>query len=149
MQSFFALRVSKMTTNLTRTLYAQWREMTEEELYQAWLDGLGLADVAGVEYKNRNKDFDKDGVSNWNEYLADTNPRDPNAYFQVTATLDEAGNVLLTSESFSESRRYWLLSYTDLNAEPDETDLGVGTSGMVVTNKAAGTEFWRVKVGVE
>ena len=140
---------STVTTNLTRTLHAQWREVTEQDLYEAWLDGLGLADEAGVAYKNRNKDFDKDGVSNWNEYLADTNPGDSNDSFQVTATLDGAGNVLLTSDEFSTARRYSLLTYTNLNAAAAEKDLGKGKAGMVVTNKAEKTEFWRVKVGVE
>ena len=142
---------STVTTNLTRTLHAQWQVVAsnEQDLYEAWLAKMGANVVPGAAYEARHGDSDGDGISNWQEYLANTNPNDPDAYFQVTATLDRAGNVLLTSDGFSASRRYVLLTYRDLNADPEETDLGAGKAGMVLTNKMSGTGFLRVKVRME
>ncbi len=140
---------STVTTNLTRTLHAHWQEQTPQELYEAWLDDLGLADAEDVGYPNRDNDADQDGMSNWQEYLADTHPKDSNVFFHLTATLDESGAVLLTSPAFTPTRHYALMTYTNLISPPSEKELGPGTPGMVLTNHPDATQFWRLKVGVE
>ncbi len=123
---------------------------TAQDHYELWLEDRGLsAAAAGLEYAGAGvDDFDNDGATNWQEYLADTNPADSNQHFAVTATMDATGAIRLTSDSFSEARRYTLLVYTNLDSEPSGTALGAGSKGMTVTNSLPTTGFLRLQVAL-
>jgi hypothetical protein len=119
--------------------------------YAAWLLGRNLDGIAALE--NEAGDYDGDGATNWQEYLADTNPANSNEFFSVTATMANAAGgtgwiVTLDSDSFSTNRSYTLQVYTNLFADPDEKPIGTWTRETIVTNTLPDTGFLRVKVGL-
>ena len=124
-------------------------ETTLQTLYEAWVAGLPVESTDGLEYATAAAtDSDGDGFTNWQEYLADTNPKNSNDCFSVTATTNAAGEVLLRSDEFSVRRRYALLVYTNLDVKPEPEEWWTGEPGMVLTNSLPKTSFLRLEVGL-
>ena len=95
-----------------------------------------------------NADFDGDGATTWEEYLADTDPNDPGEVLRLSGSYFIAAQVSNTTGqirfSFPASTgRYYQLEYcTGLtNHLIGTTNLGWGVPGMVVTNDATGTWY--------
>jgi hypothetical protein len=99
-------------------------------------------------------DSDGDGVSNLNEYLAGTDPRDDTDYFHITSIT--AGTNCVLSFQSALNRLYTLESRTNLVAGswtsvPGQVDIG-GNTGLLElsqTNLPSDTaRFYRVKVQI-
>lgn len=76
-----------------------------------WLQqyGLGLTNGVGA------GDDDGDGVNNWDEYAADTDPTDSNSWFRgVRGALPVGGLGLISTDSSSTGRYYFLEYKTNL-----------------------------------
>ena len=103
------------------------------EAYAAWLaDKVGPETAAELPCDTATtEDFDGDGVSNWDEYVCDTDPADSNDMFRVTtAILDPASagewTLELRATGASASRGYQKLVWTDLLSDPAEGDIEPG-----------------------
>jgi len=75
------------------------------------LHGLNPSSSSGI--NGANGDFDGEGVRNIDEWLADTDPADPNSFFHVEAISVDAGVTTLQFQS-SPIRRYGTLFTSDL-----------------------------------
>ena len=84
------------------------------------LDGNGVCDDWEIAYlgalgTNLNEDSDGDGLTNYQEYLADTNPLDPNSRFAFIDIKVESAGVLLRWSSVPE-RVYTVFRSEDLSS---------------------------------
>jgi len=94
-----------------------------------------------------NADYDGDGETTWEEYLADTDPTASNSVlmlsgnYVIAASSNGTGQVRFTFPA--STGRYYQLEYcTDLtNYLVGTTNLGWGVPGMVITNDATGTWY--------
>jgi hypothetical protein len=90
-------------------------------------------------------DSDGDGVSNFDEWLAHTDPRDPESLFNISAVRHENGVTHFEFQS-SPIRRYQAQRTPDLDT-PFTTFLGIdGTGGIISvvhTNGSGG--FYRLQ----
>ncbi len=123
--------------------------------FELWLENLGKTpgDTNFVE----TADYDGDGVTTWNEFLADTDPAESNNvlalagnYFTASQAGDTTGQIRF---SFPASTgRYYQLEYcTDLtNHLVGTTNLGWGipdgAGEMTLTNKSTGTWYGVIRV---
>ena len=125
----------------------------EQGAYEAWLEGRGLsAETEGLEYATAGvDDYDGDGVSNWREYLADTDPSDPGALLSVSVRTGGGTGALLRVEEASTNRYYSVVWSTNApGLAGTETDLGWGTAEMewpVPTDCSVGFGVVRVRLG--
>lgn len=85
-------------------------------------------------------DYDGDGMSTWQEYIADTDPADPNSFLHITAVWQAQDHKVLLTFPASSARFYQLEYTTNLLAPWSTTNLGLGTPGMILTNDA--DEIW-------
>lgn len=69
---------------------------------------------ATVSQHDANADYDGDGVSNFNEYLAGTNPGDPTSYLHITQGSLSGSTITLTFPSVT-GRQYSVEGSTDLS----------------------------------
>jgi len=115
----------------------------------AWLLQYGLP----IDGSADNADSDGDGLSNFQEWMANTDPIDPDSVFKIlSVSTDENGaNITWTSDP---SRVYNLERSTELNADPFSViapDMGgqSGTNTSSYLDQAAGVHdksFYRVSV---
>lgn len=103
--------------------------------FQAWVSHRGYdpqdADFAPT------ADADVDGMTTWQEYLADTDPNDANSVLRLTAIGLGAGDSILLSFPVSTARYYQLEYTTNIGLPFVSSNLGWGISGMLLTNHAA------------
>jgi endonuclease I len=104
-----------------------------EEAYAAWLTGRGLdpADTTLAYTTATTDDRDDDGTSNWDEYICDTDPTDPDDVFAVTSEIFgppavDDWLVELHASHVSTNRAYQKLVWTDLTADPAGGDIEPG-----------------------
>ena len=84
--------------------------------FQLWLQSYGLPTDGSADYV----DTDGDGMNNWQEWRAGTNPTNALAVLKVlTVTVDGSG-VTVTWQSV-DNRTYFLQRGSDLSAHPDLT----------------------------
>lgn len=120
----------------------------------------GIADAWELTYTNAlaaftpSSDSDGDGVSDKNEYLADSNPKDPSDYLVITSISAISGGTTnsLTWNS-SSSRCYHVQMRPDLNIATPWVDSGLGLiepDGTVTTRVIIDTNspkrYYRVEV---
>ncbi len=126
--------------------------LSPTDLFEDWLqDGLRLAPEAPAYAPD--EDADGDGATNWEEFLADTDPGDPGEVFAlrgefVSAAQSEGGTgeIRFTFPA-SPDRYYQLETCTDLVSGTREVvDLGWGVPGMTVTNRSPGAWYATVRV---
>lgn len=97
-----------------------------EALYAAWIAARGgvPADCPP------DGDADSDGAGNWDEFVADTDPFDPDDVFHVHLAVADDGTLLLAPSSASPDRRYRAWLRNDLTAPGEWIDLGPGRDGL-------------------
>jgi hypothetical protein len=115
----------------------------------AWeLENFGTTNI------NPNADPDGDGMSNLQEYLAGTNPNNPNSYLRITAVSAKApGNTATVTWTSVPSRLYYVEERTNLTfgAWATNATLGVvspdpgATTTRNLTDAAASNRFFRVQ----
>ncbi|MBU0678650.1 MAG: PKD domain-containing protein [Verrucomicrobia bacterium] len=89
-------------------------------------------------------DSDGDGMTTWQEFIADTNPGASGSVFAVDIYYDEGADELYLSFPASTNRFYQVDYYTNLLLTGSLSDIGWGETGMVVTNTLPGDDaaFW-------
>ena len=108
--------------------------------FQDWLMGQG-EDPGSSSYAT-NADVDGDGMTTYEEYLADTDPALSGSCLRVTGTYVTA-NGLLTMQFPQSTGRYYQLEYcTNLFGDIMLSNLGWGVPGRVVTNAAHTNGIW-------
>jgi hypothetical protein len=121
------------------------------------VNGLPLAwqlEYFGNTNVNANADPDGDGMSNLQEYLAGTNPTDPNSRLRITAI---SGNTIGSSATLTwtsvPSRLYYVEERTNLTSGAWSTNLTLGvvspdpgsTTTRSLTDSAVTKRFFRVQ----
>ena len=97
--------------------------------FHAWLAANGLPSDGSADYL----DPDADGMNNWQEYLAGTNPTNAGSVFQITgAQVLPSGQFVLCWQSVS-NRRYDVLSSTNLAAGAGAFMLSPGAANLTAT----------------
>jgi hypothetical protein len=117
--------------------------------FTAWLQQHGLPTDGSADYK----DSDGDGMNNWQEWIAGTDPTDPTSLLKLMAqtVTNNATNISLTWQSVT-NRTYFIQRTTDLIGEPfsilASNVLGqAGTTSFTDTNAVgAGPLFYRIGV---
>lgn len=98
-------------------------------------------------------DADFDGMSNYDEFLADTNPNNPDdmlelsgEYMNAAQVGDDTGEIRFTFPA-SPNRYYQLIYCTDLaNRTIGTNNIGWGVPGMVVTSDVPATWYGVIRV---
>ena len=118
--------------------------------FQLWLrdhQGQSLSDSNFFE----TADSDNDGMTTWEEYLADTDPNSANSvlalsgqYFIVSAS--NASGKIRMSFPASTSRYYQLVYSTNLTSPPLTNYLGQGVAGMAIITNVPGTWYGTIRV---
>ena len=119
--------------------------------FTMWVEDEG-EDPASPDFQ-ANADYDFDGATTWQEYIADTDPALSNSVLKLTGSYFIASQVSNATGqirfSFPASPdRYYQMEYcVDLtNRIIGTTNLGWGVPGMVVTNTATGTWYGVIRV---
>ena len=128
------------------TLVISAESLTDFQLWVRDDQGQSLADPNYA----TNADYDNDGMTTWDEYLADTDPA-TNAsvlaltgqYFIVSAS-NAAGKIRMSFPA-STSRYYQLVYSTNLSSPTIVSNLGQGVSGMAITNNSSGTWYGAIR----
>jgi hypothetical protein len=113
----------------------------------AWLQSYGLATDGSADYA----DPDGDGMNNWQEWVAGTNPTNAASVLKMLSAIPIATNVVITWTTVS-NRSYNLARSTNLRSLPVFTVLSSnigglsGTTSFTDTNRRAGAAFYRVAV---
>jgi endonuclease/exonuclease/phosphatase family metal-dependent hydrolase len=120
--------------------------------FESWVTGKGQ-DPGSTDFA-ADADFDGDGMTTWEEYIADTDPASAGSVLALTgvyvraATTAETGQIRI---SFPASTgRYYQLRYTTNLFSPSViSNLGWGVPGMVITNDSRGTWYGGIRVLLE
>ncbi|HPT16880.1 MAG TPA: hypothetical protein PK388_06330, partial [Kiritimatiellia bacterium] len=101
--------------------------------FQEWVEDEGQN--PGSSNFVENADYDGDGRTTYEEYLADTDPANSNAVFEVTGSYTNATGTLHLSYPASANRYYQLEYSTNLTGgQTIVSNLGWGGSGTLNTN---------------
>ena len=118
--------------------------------FDAWLRGKGR-DPEHTDFFT-DADYDGDGMTTWEEYLADTDPAASSSVLRLTGTYTNASLGDLTTGKLilhfpaSTERLYQLIYTTNLMGSTITNDLGPGVPGMTVTSDAPDTWMGTIRV---
>ena len=117
--------------------------------FQLWVrdeQGQSLADTNFTE----GADYDGDGMTTYQEYLADTDPGsagsvlDMTGQYWIVSASNAEGKIRLTFPA-STNRYYQLVYATNLPGATVVSNLGWGVPGMAFTNNSAGIWYGRIR----
>ena len=119
--------------------------------YNAWIYENLPASATAAQHA-AGADYDGDGVSNFNEWLALTNPGDPTSFLRVTNTTVSGGTNISVTYPTVAGRNYTFESSTDLLTWTPIAGLTVLGTGSPVTTAISPTPgatkyFVRVRTG--
>ena len=122
-----------MTVNVTATPFQQWV--------------MGQGEDPGSTNYFLSADYDRDGMTTWQEYLADTDPALSGSVLRVTGTYSSVDHQIRLVFPQSTARYYQLQYSTNLLGGTIISNLGWGVPGQVITNAhhTNGYWFWGVK----
>ena len=114
--------------------------------YEQWITNQGLDLEAYPESTALATDGDGDGVSNWGEYIADTDPSDATVYLRWSGATWTADLLTLTPAGISTNRAYTLMVYTNLLSPPTTNDLGMGATALTLSTNVPAHWFGTLRV---
>ncbi len=121
-------------------------------LPDVWENKVGLAISLNHPESGANGDPDKDGVTNWEEYVAGSEPNNPASFLTIGATFEPSG-ILLRVSAF-QGRRYTFWIRESMNAGEWKilTQFPTQTESKIITATAPSdgeSRFYRVSVAFE
>ncbi len=119
----------------------------EKSAYEIWLEeGMGL-DV--TDYPESSElDGDEDGMSNWAEYVADTDPSDSHEFFAISVGAWVGDDLTLAPNPVSPDRVYSVVYWTNMLASPQTNVLGRGFDSLSIVTNVPTTWFGTIRVGL-
>lgn len=130
--------------NFTGTAAGTLSILPSRDPFKVWLESKGLNPQN--QYYAGEEDVDGDGLTTYQEYIADTHPDDPTSVFELFSDYNaKAGELSLTFFG-SSNRLYELLVSTNLFRTTEVIDLGRGQGAMVVTTNVPGSWIGTLRV---
>ncbi len=113
--------------------------------FENWLISRGH-DPQSTDY-SAEADSDGDGMTTWQEYLADTDPANSNSVLRLNGTLSAAEGRLRWTFPQSTARYYQVEYSTNLTQGLSVSNLGWGVPGRMLTNAlpSSGEWFWGIR----
>ena len=102
------------------------RRMPPERAYAAWVEARG----GTPETLPMEGDADNDGASNWEEYVADTDPWNGEEVFETRLAAGGDGTLRVEPSVVRAGRVYGVRVWRDWNGEAEWRDLGPGREGI-------------------
>ena len=130
--------------NFTGTAAGTLSIVPSRDPFKVWLETKGLN--SQNERFARDLDIDGDGLTTYQEYIADTHPDDPTSVFELVSDYDAKAGELSLVFAGSSNRMYELLVSTNLFQTTDVIDLGRGQGSMVVTTNVPGSWVGTIRV---
>ncbi len=90
-------------------------------------------------------DFDQDGMTTWQEYLADTDPASAASVLRLSGSFVAESNHMVFTFPASTARYYQLEFTTNLLLPASTSNLGWGVPGQVFTNDSPGVWHGRIR----
>ena len=112
--------------------------------FESWLQKEQGLDPEDSRYAP-DADDDLDGMTTWEEFLADTDPARSGSVLRVTGTFSSVSHQMQLEFPASSNRYYQLVYSTNLMHGNTQSNLGWGIPGMVVTSDSAGPWFGGIR----
>lgn len=125
-------------------------QMTVSNLFEQWLQDDQGQDPENPDFA-WDADVDNDGMTTWEEFLADTDPAASNSVLKLEGTYLNAAQAGDTTGEIrfsfpASTARYYQLIYTDDLSATLTNNLGWGVPGMVVTSDAPASWYGVIRV---
>ncbi|MDD2239436.1 MAG: SdrD B-like domain-containing protein [Kiritimatiellae bacterium] len=130
--------------NFTGTAAGTLSILPTRDPFKVWLESKGLNPQE--QYDAGNEDIDGDGLTTYQEYIADTHPDDLTSVFELLSDYNAKAGELSLIFFGSSNRIYELLVSTNLFQTTEVIDLGRGQGPMVVTTNVPGSWVGTVRV---